>query len=410
MELSRQKQTAKYNGIYAGIHAFYWMGFGAVWSYIAVILSHDGFTNTEIGLVTSLATLLSIVVQPALSARADRSRRIGARETAFLLLLLDLLLTAVLLLFPKTGHTLTAATFMLLGLSLSMVPPFFNSLAMDLLRRGVGVNYGLGRGIGSLCYAFAVVAVGFLVERYSPRLTLPFFAGFTVLDLLFVLLCRLPAEPACDAGAPRGKALGTLPLLRRTPALAIAMAAGMFAFAGHTVFNTYFNAIVARCGAGESVMGLALGIAAAMELPAMSLFPRFRRRFRCETLLCVSGFFFLLKTALFLLTDSVPMLYVNAVLQFFEHGIYVPATVYFASEYVDDANQVKGQGLIYIGGYGFGNTLGNLIGGWCVDRFTITGALWYAVLSTAVGFALFLLCAAYLKRTRNAPEGGNCRA
>ena len=84
--------------------------------------------------------------------------------------------------------------------------------------------------------------------------------------------------------------------------------AGMTAFAlgcallqgGHNVSNTYMVHIAAKAGAGESLMGVILALSAAMELPAMSLFPRMRRRFSLRALFCLSAAMFAVRQVLFL--------------------------------------------------------------------------------------------------------------
>ncbi|MGM9618687.1 MAG: MFS transporter [Oscillospiraceae bacterium] len=383
----------RYNALYAGVHSFYWAGYATAWAYIAVLLSLYGFSATEIGIVTSLATLFSVALQPALASLTDRSRRLGPRETATALLGLLLTVTAALLLLPARRNMATALLFILLGLLHSCIPPFFNAFAIHLMRRGAEVDYGFGRGLGSLCYAFAAAAMGILVERCSPRLTLPVSFVLVGASLLVLLLCRLPASAAAEAAPEQIKAVSAAELLRRCPILLPIMLGCLLFIASRCVYTTYLNAIVERAGAGATVMGIVLALSAAMELPAMSLFVRFRRRFSCETLLCVCAATALTRLLLYLFFPSAGMLYVNALLQFFGHGLYPTATVFLISELVDGANQSKGQGLIFAAGYGLGCAIGSLADGWLLDRFSVVGALWFSAACALLSLLCFAFCA-----------------
>ncbi|MGM9662850.1 MAG: MFS transporter [Oscillospiraceae bacterium] len=389
----------RYNALYAGVHSFYWAGYATVWAYIAVLLSHYGFSSTETGLITSLATLFSVALQPVLASFTDRSRRLGPRAMAAALLGLVLALTAALLALPARRNAATAVLFILLGLFLACVPPFFNALAIHLMRRGAPVDYGFGRGLGSLCYALMAAGMGVLVERCSPRLTLP--VSFVLMggSLLVLLLCRLTDSADTEAEPAREGAVSAAVLLRRRPILLPIMLGCLLFVASRCVYTTYLNTIVERAGAAESVMGVVLAISAAVELPAMSLFVRFRRRFSCETLLCVCAATAAVRLLLYLFFPSVGMLYVNAPLQFFGHGLYPTATVYLVSELVDGANQSKGQGLIYAAGYGLGAAIGSLADGWLLDRFSVVGALWFSTACAVLALCCFAFCARRKART-----------
>ena len=45
----------KLNFHFSLLWALYWLGWAALWGYLSVFLLHRGFTNSQIGLVPSLA-------------------------------------------------------------------------------------------------------------------------------------------------------------------------------------------------------------------------------------------------------------------------------------------------------------------------------------------------------------------
>lgn len=161
-------QLRKLNLCYAGIQSLYWAGFAAIWAFLSVLLLYRGFSNSQIGTVSALALLMPLAVQPVLASLADQDRRFTSRRLAMALTGL-LLLCAVGLWYSAGSMAVTAALYVLVGISLTATAPFHSAMAMELQQHGVALNYGLSRGLGSACYAASVLVLGVVVERYPPR-------------------------------------------------------------------------------------------------------------------------------------------------------------------------------------------------------------------------------------------------
>ena len=182
-------QLRKLNLCYAGIQSLYWAGFAAIWAFLSVLLLYRGFSNSQIGTVSALALLMPLAVQPVLASLADRDRRFTSRRLAMALTGL-LLLCAVGLWCSAGSMAVTAALYVLVGISLTATAPFHSAMAMELQQHGVALNYGLSRGLGSACYAASVLVLGVVVERYAPTAVLPVFAG----EMLLLLLLKFPIQ------------------------------------------------------------------------------------------------------------------------------------------------------------------------------------------------------------------------
>ena len=154
---------------------------------------------------------------------------------------------------------------------------------------------------------------------------------------------------------------------------------------GHNACNTYMIHIVDKVGAGESLMGVVLAVSAFMELPAMTLFSRMRQKLSLRGMFLLCAAAFVAKDVLFLLTRTPTLLYVSAALQFFEFGVFLPATVYYAAETLDAANQAKGQGLIHIFSNGVGPAVMTAVSGTLVDRVDVNAMLLFNAAAAVVG-------------------------
>ena len=124
-------QLRKLNLCYAGIQSLYWAGFAAIWAFLSVLLLYRGFSNSQIGTVSALALLMPLAVQPVLASLADRDRRFTSRRLAMALTGL-LLLCAVGLWCSAGSMAVTAALYVLVGISLTATAPFHSAMAMEL--------------------------------------------------------------------------------------------------------------------------------------------------------------------------------------------------------------------------------------------------------------------------------------
>ena len=304
-------QLRKLNLCYAGIQSLYWAGFAAIWAFLSVLLLYRGFSNSQIGTVSALALLMPLAVQPVLASLADRDRRFTSRRLAMALTGL-LLLCAVGLWCSAGSMAVTAALYVLVGISLTATAPFHSAMAMELQQHGVALNYGLSRGLGSACYAASVLVLGVVVERYAPTAVLPVFAGEML--LLLLLTWRFRASRTMEATAGSGPVLSVGQLLRRYPAYTWLLVGCALLMACHSATCTYMIHIVGKVGGSESMMGSALAVAAFLELPAMGLFSRMRRKVPLAWLLIFCAAFFVIRAGLFWAARSVPVLYLAAAL------------------------------------------------------------------------------------------------
>ena len=390
--------SKKLNWHHAAMQGTFWAGFCAIWGFLSVFLLDKGFTNGQIGLINSLALLLSILIQPILTMLSDHSVRFDNRRILTLLTVLLLGIIAVVSFYGK-NHLVIAVCFVLIGVSLQMMSPFFNAIVMEYHLRGIPVNYGFGRGFGSACYAAMSLGMGLVLEKRAPGVILPVSAAFLVLMLLTLITFRypLPDVPGSTAGV-QDEQLSSGQILRRYPDFVLLLIASALLMASHNTVNTYFIHVTQRIGRGESLMGTVIAISAFMELPSMSLFSYFNAHFSIKTLLRVSALSFLVKIVLLTVAPSPALMYVAAVLQFFEYGIFQPAMVYYTAQLLGIANLIKGQSLYHIFSNGIGPALASMFCGILLDRFGTLAMLLFLVFCCVAG--LIIVCIATRKKNR----------
>ena len=389
------KLARQVNIHHAVMQGSYFAGFSAIWGFGPVLLLYWGLSNSALGVVTSLALLLPLLIQPVLASLSDADPRWTSRRLALGLSLLTLAAALAIMLLPEQ-KTVLLVSYAVIGVTLVCTSPFFNSMVMAYHLRGVNVNYGLGRGTGSATYAIVALVMGFVLERRSPTVILPVLLAALAIQIVSIWSFRYPLPELLRTEETASPQVLSLPkLLRKYPAFTVLLVGCALLQGGHNACNTYMIHIADKVGAGEGLMGVILAVSAFTELPAMALFPRMHRRLSLRTLFRICAATFVLKDLLFWVARSPVLLYVAAVIQFFEFGIFLPACVYYVAERLDSANQAKGQGLIHVCSNGLGPAVMTAIGGRLIDSAGINTML---MVTTAAGFAGFLVVLAATSR------------
>ena len=176
----------KGNTGYGEVFATYWMAYCVIASFSSVYLLANGYSNTEIGLLIAIGNLVSVVIQPVAANLADCSSKTNVFEIAALMTVLILLSQGMLLLVHGRSLILFSAYLIMFAVHAAM-QPLLNSVNQTMLQRGVTVDYGCYRAMGSLGYAVISTALGMMVIRFSV-VSLPITGEFVTVLLLAGLL------------------------------------------------------------------------------------------------------------------------------------------------------------------------------------------------------------------------------
>ena len=384
----------KINLHYTTIQGSFGIGFGALMSFGAVLMLSRGLSNSALGVVTCIAQLLPMVLQPAVTSFAAARRGMTTRKMLMLLTLPILVMAVVMLLAPQSLGVIIAG-YMLIFLMVNLITPYHNVLMVDFLTRGVEVNYGLGRGVGSGTFALATLVLGFVLEGRDSVLIVPVIGGAMLLQLLCVATFRYPL-PAVETAEEQREAVGRMAILRSRRDFVLLLGAVALLLGVHNVTNVYMVHVIDRVGGAESLMGIILGVSAVTELISMPLFPKLQRKFGITALLRFAAAFFVVRLVLLLVAPSGGFLYLAAVAQFASSGILLPAIVYYVAQTLTPEQQTNGQGMIHLAGYCLGPALITLGVGAVVDGSGIQAALGVMIALATVGTVL--MAAATRKR------------
>ena len=392
------KQLArKIDWHHVAMQGTFFIGFGALWSYGAVLMLSRGLSNSALGAVTCIAQLLPMLLQPMVAGLTEKYEGLTPRRMILILGVLVFAAAVVMLCFSKALWVIIIG-FILIAVLLNLIIPFFNIIMVSYLLRGVEVNYGLGRGVGSGTYALATFVLGFVLEGREAILIAPVIAVSIALQFAATITFRYPLpEGEEQAETVEEQPLSRMALFRSRGDFTLMLFASALMIGVHNVTNVYMVHVVTGIGGTERLLGIILALAAFMETPAMPLVPKFVKKIGIARLLQGSCLFFVLRLVLMLFAKGQAALYIAALAQFFSVGMLLPGTVYYVAQVLPKAQQINGQSMMHL----FANCLGpavlSLIVGAIVDWRGIDAALVFMIGCGVLGTVLTCISMAKTK-------------
>lgn len=411
------KQT-KLSVQYSALQGLYWMLFCAIYSFATVFLLERGFSGTQTGMIVALGNILGVVLQPAAGTLADRSEKITVHK------LIAVLSGVMLLLLAGPGliqnMLFTAVLFVLADAVLQILQPLVNSVSVYYINQGVELNFGIARGIGSVMYAVVSSVLGKLVAGYGASLIL--YCGIILLAGMMIVVCLMPTGGKTATSGemptggktavsgkkekPEGKSIGEFVIRYRY--FTVVLCGLTLLLLSHNMLNNYMIRIVEPLGGDEASMGMAFSIAAVLELPPMFFFSKLVKKIPSEKLLMVSGVFFFIKAGAYLLCADMMQVYMAQIFQMGAFALYIPASVYYVNEVMEDCDKFKGQALM-VGTSTLGGVFGGLLGGTLVDYAGVRRLLFAGVATACAGMILVLIFAGKTDKIQGMREVHTCR-
>lgn len=395
---------------YCFLQGLYWMLYCAGGGFVTAYLVGIGVVASAVGVVTATFCALSALMQPMLGKLADKGRHFHWINQLKIMALIIIVCNLILLVQEK--KTISAILFGIILLCLNCSMPFVNGASFYYESRGYKMNFGVARGIGSLCYALVSMILGRLIVSMGEKAICLTGLAMGVLLLMVIFLFHeepLPTkaatkgeEPLPTKAATKGeepilakgttkdaepavsKSISQLDFVKRYPYFMLMLAGFVCLLAAHNITNTYLLQMVQRVGGGSEEMGLTLSIAAMLEIPIMFLVASIVKRWPVDKLLLASGIFFTLKMVIYVFATNVYMIYTAQILQPFSYALFATVCVYFAQEVMEEENKLRGQTFVS-SSITLGAVLGNLVGGVVVQNYGVGTMLQLSVVICFTG-------------------------
>ena len=393
------------NAEYGGIHATYWMAYAVISSFASAYLLDRGYTNSEIGLILAVGSIVAVFLQPFMADFADRAKKISLIGITQVVTIFIMVMMLICFVMDKASIALSVIFVMMIAWHTSL-QPLFNSLTFKLEESGHKINFGVCRAMGSLGYSLLCAVLGTLAETFGTQI-LPLTGEVTLLMLLITLcLTKSHFKKACkmrgELDSEQDKAevvsetleeqeeINLIQFIKRNKLFLLVNIGVAGIFFSNSIFNSFMLQIVENVGGNSEDMGRILAVMAFLEIPPMFLFERVHRKVSCKRLLQLGAICFTLKILCATIADSVFMVYVAQLFQLTSFGIFLPAMVSFIDEIMEKGEAVKGQALYTIVTT-VATIFASLVGGVILDMSGASSLLWISTIITGVGAILFCL-------------------
>ena len=382
--ISLMNSRKKAQSLYSVIQILYWINNGFLFSFASVYLQTYAFSTSQIGLVLGSAYILSSLLQPVIASVLER---FGIRLNVGLCALYVLIAALAVCMLVMPMSPAAVAVMMVAALSLqSAAQPHINSLAHAAEALGLSINFSFARSLGSIGYAIFTSIMGRVLNHFSPRL-LP---GLYLITLLMMAaLLSLFRTPPC-VREKKDNAPGSS--LMRNAAFMLFLTGLLCICLNHTMIDAFMLQIMQSIGGGSAELGVAVAIAAIVEVPVMMLYPFIRRKLSIRTILILCGWAWFIKNLLIAFAASPVTVYAAQLLQSLGYAIYVPLGIDLVLRLLPEKDFLRGQALAG-SAFTFGGVFATFAGGITMDALGVGNALKVMVLFSLAGAVLFTLSA-----------------
>lgn len=399
-------------GAYSLMQAAEWGVDGCLYCYSSFFLLSCGLTNTNIGICMGVASIGSFFAQILFGEALNRRGRSGLRR--FLLAAAGILLLGNVVLLLPIGRLLAVTLFLAGCMLLTMFPAFLDAASMYELQRGVPVDFGIGRGTGSLGYAACSALVGRLLLRFGiPSI---FCTGAALSTVLIggILWFFAAADqqigddyflevPTQEKKESRSNGLN-FTFLTAYPRYTVLLTGCVLLMMGHTYTSNFLYQIISHKGGDEGGMGLAAAIAACAEVPVLFLFGRISHRLRCDQWLKLSALLLILKMALGYWAAGTSSFLFSELFQS-GYALYVVSSVYYTGAVIPHGDVINGQAYLHAAST-LGVLLSLLTGGAILDYFGVQSLLFTGVIALVIGTVITFLGAEPVRLSHTKEHGG----
>lgn len=355
---------------------------GAIAPFFNIYLQGRGLSGTEIGLLGSLAPLISLAANPFWGTLADRFQ-------IHRLVLAVCALLAGLLSIPFVWQREFGPILLLLMAMIffrTPIPPLLDTSVMGMLARN-GASYGRQRLFGSIGFLLTSYGLGQVMS--TDNLDLIFWVHAALLSIGCALLSfLLPFPKHSDAqGASIWQGLRMLAGQRRYMSFLLM---AVFMGFGSACFINFVGLRLLSLGGTNGQVGLAFALNAVTEIPVMFMGARLSLRFGTNRLMLI-GVFGLAAAYFFagLAPSPFYVLLAMAMVGFFSGSYWISVVVY-ANESAPAQLRATGQSLVGAAQAGLGWAIGGITAGILWDNFGGTVVLLAGGVSLLIGAAIFI--------------------
>lgn len=368
----------------SGFYLFVYYAFGALYPFITQYYKAIQLTGTQIGIISAITPIVSILAQPMWGMICDRYQ---IRKPVLVITLLAAAVGSLLFTLVST-FVWVLFLFIIFSLFQCAVTPISDSMALTYAKAR-NIQFGSLRLWGAVGYAVAAYLTGLAVESWGYQAIFYFFFAAFLFTIPFLRGIPGAAEGTrFSAGIFSG-----FKKLLRLPRFVLFLVACFFVFGSINANNIWFSLYYQHIGGSIAGIGLAFFLFAGSEAPFMKVAGAMINRWGLEITLLLASTVSMLRWLWYGTTPSTTMIIAFFFLQGLSVGFYLASAAQFVRENTPAELQVTALAVFSSVGQGLGSMASNLAAGIIADYFGIVSVYWFFGSATLIGLIpLILIC------------------
>lgn len=383
---------------YALINCFYFFLVCGTAGFANNYLQYKGLDTSVIGILLTLVNIIALIGQTTMAPIVDKSKKWNEKKYILFTLAIAIVCYALMMFIP--GESAFMMVLAVVGFACASIGiPYLNSIAFIYEKVGFKINYGLGRGVGSAAYAIAALIIGQLINFKDASILPIWLLIMAVLDVIVIATLQVPEDEVETKEVKEESKVSYTAFFKKYSNIMLVVLALILLFFTHMLINNYMINIVEAIGGDAGSQGTATFIQALVELPPMFAFVYLLKKFRIDTLMIVAAISWAIKDILILVAPNMTVYYFAMILQMFSYAIVVPASVYFADQYIDSEDRNQGQTIMGAAGT-IGGLLASFIGGILLSVLSVRATLYVGMAVAVLGAILMVVGVHNLRKTK----------
>jgi len=404
----RQNNSYKIIAEFSFLQFFFWSSWAIYGAYLVYYLSDLGYSNMRIGTLMSLRTLMGLIAPPIVGYICDRLEN---RKIVFMIsmFLMGLLIT------PMTiyGDFMLAVSIGIVGFLWEPQQSVLDSWILETSPH-TAHNYGFMRAWGSIGFAIVVTLFGQVIERYGWNVH---FLSYGVIIFIVVIISlniedksyqelqeqadleqlkdaemktedlKLRAVEEVKAEA-EAKNKNIMQLFKNKDYIFILLITLLIFIPNQMIF-VYLAPIIKAVGGDSTDLGYMFFFNALSEAPIFFVAKYFLEKYKTNSLLLFSAFFYLLRFIIVALASSPTYFLFFGMLQSLSFGVFLVTVRYYVKLIAPPALKTTAQSIAMMSAFGAAGIIGSLLGGYLIDNFGM--ALMFKVVISLASAAVLIL-------------------
>jgi PPP family 3-phenylpropionic acid transporter len=366
--------------ITATFYFFYYAAAASLVPFLALFYAQMGFSGSQIGLLSALPPLISLVASPFWTALADATQQ---HKRILMLTMLGAMLAALFILWSGSSAWLIPAIACFALFTAPIMPLMDNETLRQLGEQKQ--QYGKIRLWGAVGWGIAAPLMGFFIEGHSLRLAFWVYAGLIFISLLISRTMKF------SSGSSTSLFWSGMRTTLKNPSWILFLS---LVFLGSLTLSSISNFLFLYMdsqGISKGIMGIALTVGTLSEVFILFFGNRLLQRFSAYRIMLIAVAFTGLRVLLLSFARSPLAFLLIQSLHGMTFSLAWIAGVSYADEIAPAGLTATAQGMYAGVQLGVGSAVGAILGGWLYQ--TVGPVSMYRILAgiVAVGVLVFIM-------------------